>query len=326
MLLTFFQGDYLHMGNKSDTTANHLNEKPGFHVWWRLLRPHTLTASFIPVFVGTMLAVLDGSFRPFVFIAMLIAAMLIQSATNMFNEYYDFARGLDNENSVGIGGTIVRDGIKPIVVKRLAFAFFGAALLLGVYICMASNWWIAVIGLGCMAIGFLYTGGPLPIAYTPFGEIFSGLLMGTVIIGISYYIQTLTITWQVGVISIPIAIFIGCILLSNNIRDLEGDKENGRKTVAILIGRNKAIILLSTLMLASYALTAAFIIAGLLPIYSIISLLSIPKAREAITTFQANTTNVGMIPAMAATAKTNTFYGGLIGISLLLQILFPLTL
>ncbi|GAE94020.1 1,4-dihydroxy-2-naphthoate octaprenyltransferase [Gracilibacillus boraciitolerans JCM 21714] len=314
------------MENKTEKTANHLNERPGFHVWWRLLRPHTLTASFIPVFVGTMLAILDNSFRPLLFIAMLIAAMIIQAATNMFNEYYDYVRGLDNENSVGIGGTIVRDGVKPNVIKKLAFILYGIAALLGIYICFASNWWIAVIGLVCMLIGYLYTGGPIPIAYTPFGELFSGFLMGTVIIAISYYIQTLTITWQVLVISIPIAIFIGCILLANNIRDLDGDKENGRKTIAILLGHNKAIILLSSLMLTSYALTAAFIIGGLLPIYSIISLLSIPKAREAVRTFQENTTNVGMIPAMIATAKTNTFYGGLIGISLLLQILFPLTL
>ncbi|WP_208586372.1 1,4-dihydroxy-2-naphthoate polyprenyltransferase [Gracilibacillus suaedae] len=309
-----------------ETKANHLNEKPGFHIWWRLLRPHTLTASFIPVFVGTMLAVLDNSFRPLLFMAMLIAAMLIQAATNMFNEYYDFVRGLDNENSVGIGGTIVRDGIKPIVVKRLAFIFFGVSILLGVYICLTSSWWIALIGSLCMLVGYLYTGGPMPIAYTPFGEVFSGLLMGTVIIGISYFIQTLTITWQVIVISIPIAIFIGCILLANNIRDLDGDKENGRKTIAILIGRNRAIFLLSSLMLLSYALTAAYIISGLLPIYSIISLLSIAKARKAVRTFQANTTNVGMIPAMVATAQTNTIYGALIGISLLLQILMPLPL
>ncbi|MGN8645250.1 1,4-dihydroxy-2-naphthoate polyprenyltransferase [Gracilibacillus sp. HCP3S3_G5_1] len=309
-----------------ETKANHLNEKPGFHIWWRLLRPHTLTASFIPVFVGTMLAILDNNFHPLLFIAMLIAAILIQAATNMFNEYYDYVRGLDNESSVGIGGTIVRDGVKPIVVKRLAFIFFGVAILLGVYICMASSWWIALIGSICMLVGYLYTGGPIPIAYTPFGEVFSGVLMGTVIISISYYIQTLTITWQVIVISIPIAIFIGCILLANNIRDLDGDKENGRKTIAILIGRDKAIFLLSSLMLLSYALTTAFIIAGLLPIYSIISLLSIAKARKAVRIFQANTTNVGMIPAMVNTAQTNTIYGALIGLSLLLQIIIPLPL
>ncbi|WP_130859757.1 1,4-dihydroxy-2-naphthoate polyprenyltransferase [Gracilibacillus phocaeensis] len=309
---------------ETNSTANHLNEKPGFHIWWRLLRPHTLTASFIPVFVGTMLAILDGHFQPLVFLAMLLASMLIQAATNMFNEYYDFVRGLDNEQSVGIGGTIVRDGIKPKVVKQLAFTFFAVAVLLGVYICLFSSWWIALIGVICMLIGYLYTGGPLPIAYTPFGELFSGFLMGTVIIGVSYFIQSMTMTWEVVFISIPIAILIGCILLANNIRDLDGDKENGRKTLAILLGRNRAIFLLSSLMLVSYCLTASFIFTGLLPIYSAISLLSILQARKAIRQFLANTTNVGMIPAMVAVAKTNTMYGGLIGVSLLIQIVFPL--
>lgn len=312
--------------NKPSQEANHLNEKPGFHVWWRLLRPHTLTASFIPVFVGTMLAVLDEKFQLLLFIVMLVAAILIQAATNMFNEYYDYVRGLDNEESVGIGGTIVRDGIKPIVVKRLAYLFFAISVALGVYICIESSWWIAVIGTLCMLIGYLYTGGPIPIAYTPFGELFSGLLMGTVIIGISYYIQTLMLTWEVIIISIPIAILIGCILLANNIRDLDGDKENGRKTIAILVGRNRAISLLKWLIIISYLLTGIYILMGLLPIYSVISFLSIKKASHAIKTFKENTTNVGMIPAMAAVAKTNTIYGALIGISLLLHIFIPLSL
>src|SRR5699024_5175743 len=174
-----------------------LNEKGGWQVWWRLLRPHTLTASFVPVFVGTMLAYIDGHFHLFLFLAMLIASILIQSATNMFNEYYDYKLGLDTEKSVGIGGTIVRDGVKPRTVLRLGFAFFGIALLLGLYISMTTSWWIAVIGLVSMLFGYLYTGGPIPIAYTPFGEVTSGFFMGTVIMGISYFIQSMTLTGKV---------------------------------------------------------------------------------------------------------------------------------
>src|SRR5690625_7600345 len=103
-----------------------LNEKDGLQVWWRLLRPHTLTASFIPVFVGTMGAyIVQKELHVLLFIAMLLAALLIQAATNMFNEYYDFVRGLDTEHSVGISGTIVRDGIKPVTVLYIALAFFG---------------------------------------------------------------------------------------------------------------------------------------------------------------------------------------------------------
>src|SRR5699024_2913204 len=207
-----------------------LNEQGGFQVWWRLLRPHTLTASFVPVFVGSMFAFIhDDTFHPMLFLAMLLAALLIQAATNMFNEYYDFVRGLDNESSVGIGGTIVRDGIKPHVILRLAFLFFGVAILLGVYISIVSSWWIAAIGAACMLIGYLYTGGPLPIAYTPLGEICSGILMGTIMIAISYFIQTGHVDANVILVSIPVAIFIATIMLSNNIRDLDNDKENGRK-------------------------------------------------------------------------------------------------
>src|SRR5690625_29895 len=100
-----------------------------------------------------------------------------------------------------------------------------------------SSWWVALIGVIGMLVGYLYTGGPIPIAYTPFGELFAGFLMGTVMIGISYYIQTLTVTKEVVLISIPNAIFIGSLLLANNIRDLDGDEKSGRKTLAILVGR-----------------------------------------------------------------------------------------
>src|SRR5699024_7725151 len=289
-----------------------------------LLRPHTLTASFVPVFVGSMFAFIDHSLHAGLFFAMLIASMLIQAATNMFNEYYDFARGLDNEQSVGIGGTIVRDGIAPKTVLNLAFVFFGIAMLLGVYICIASSWWIAVIGLICMLFGYLYTGGPYPIAYTTFGELSSGFLMGTVIIGISYYIQTLTVTAYIILLTIPVAICISCIILATNISDLYGDNINGRnlivilighkntiriKTISILIRRKNAIRLMAVLFIIAYTLTILYMILGILPIISIIVLLSSKKAIDVVKNFQGKTKPIEMLPAMIATGKTNTMYG-----------------
>lgn len=299
-----------------------LNEREGFQIWWRLLRPHTLTASFVPVFVGSMLAFAEGSIQPLLFLAMLVASILIQAATNMFNEYYDFTRGLDTEDSVGIGGTIVRDGIQPKTVLGLALGFFGIAMLLGVYICLQSNWWIAVIGLVCMLFGYLYTGGPYPIAYTPFGELFSGFFMGTVIVGISYFIQTDALTPEAVLISLPIAIFIGGIMMSNNIRDLEGDKKNGRHTIAILLGQKNAVSFLAGLFISAYLITAILILTGVLPLWSIIVFLSAGKAAEVIRKFRGKTSPLEMMPAMAATGKTNTIYGMLLGLSLLISGLF----
>ena len=211
----------------------------GFQVWWQMTRPHTLTASFVPVLLGTALALRHNQFHLGLFVIMLIACLLIQTATNMFNEYFDHKRGLDNENSVGISGSIVRDGIKPKTVINLAFALYGISLLLGVYICANSSWWLALVGLLCMSVGYLYTGGPMPISYTPFGELLSGFFMGMLIILISFFIQTGTVDSTSILVSVPIMVLVGLINLANNIRDLDGDKENGRRTMAIVLGKKR---------------------------------------------------------------------------------------
>ncbi|MGP1908944.1 1,4-dihydroxy-2-naphthoate polyprenyltransferase [Metabacillus sp. JX24] len=309
------------MHTQSHTTQNMPSIKPdkSWKVWWMLLRPHTLSAAFIPVTIGTVLALNEGGIHVALFLAMLIASILIQAATNMFNEYFDFKRGLDNENSVGIGGAIVRNGVKPNTVLNLAFGFFGIAILLGIYICMESTWWIAVIGLICMATGYFYTGGPVPIAYTPFGELVAGFFMGMVIILLAYYIQTGTISAISVIISIPIAFLVGNIMLSNNIRDLDGDKENGRKTLAILIGRKKAIIFLAATFAASYAVILVMIAFGYLSAWALLVLISTPKAYSAVKKFIGKSVPLEMMPAMKATAQTNIQFGFLLAIGLFIS-------
>ena len=137
-----------------------------------------------------MIALPYGEIHFPLFFAMLIASLFIQMATNMFNEYYDFKRGLDTEQSVGIGGTIVRNGVKPKTVLNLALLLICYFRFIGIYICMETSWIFAFVGGVSMAIGYFYTGGPYPIAYTPFGELFSGVVMGMLLILIAFYIQT----------------------------------------------------------------------------------------------------------------------------------------
>ncbi|MFO1444271.1 1,4-dihydroxy-2-naphthoate polyprenyltransferase [Bacillus sp. Bva_UNVM-123] len=294
------------------------SEQKNWKVWWQLTRPHTLTASFVPVLLGTALAIQETTIHFGMFFAMLLASLLIQAATNMFNEYYDFKRGLDNEESVGIGGAIVRNGIKPKTVMNLAFTLYGVSILIGVYICANSSWWLALIGLISMGIGYLYTGGPLPIAYTPFGEIFAGFFMGMLIILIAFFIQTGTVTTTSVLVSIPILILVGAILLSNNIRDLDGDKEFGRKTLAILLGRNGAIKLLASMFIVSYVWVFILIAMNIISPWLAIVVLSAPKAIKATKGFIGKTVPITMMPAMQATAQTNTIFGFLLSIGLFL--------
>jgi 1,4-dihydroxy-2-naphthoate polyprenyltransferase len=201
---------------------------------------------------------------------------------------------------------------------KIALSLYGISTALGVYICMNSSWWLAVIGLVSMAVGYLYTGGPIPIAYTPFGEIFAGFFMGMLIILISFYIQTGLITLISVLISVPIVITVGAILLANNIRDHDGDKENGRRTLAILLGQQRAVILLAGMFIVSYVWVFTLIGLNFASAWLAIVLLSLPKALKAIKGFIGKTKPAQMVPAMIATAQTNTTFGFLLSIGLFL--------
>lgn len=291
-----------------------------FDFWWRLLRPHALTASLVPVLLGTVYAyTVVEHIRWSLFLAMLLASFLIQTATNLFNEYYDYVRGLDTKDSVGIGGTIVHDGATPRFVMSLALGAYAIALLLGVYICCESSWWLAVIGACFMLIGYLYTGGPYPIAASPFGEIFAGLCMGGGITCITYFIQTGEVTWQCFWLSMPIVLLIGLILTSNNIRDRVGDEANGRKTLAILLGHRGAVRFMTIIFAIAYLWPLVPILLYQQTPLLFLSLLSLPKALSAVKGFAPeNQQPKQMMPAMKATAQTNTFYGLLYALGLLI--------
>nr|WP_019243995.1 MULTISPECIES: 1,4-dihydroxy-2-naphthoate polyprenyltransferase [Bacillus] len=305
------------MQTEMNTKAvEYIPNKPSWKVWWKLTRPHTLTAGFVPVLIGTALAINNYEINIMLFCAMMLASLLIQAATNMFNEYYDFKRGLDHEGSVGIGGAIVRDGITPRTVMTIALSLYGISALIGVYICMSTTWWLAVVGLIAMTIGYLYTGGPIPIAYTPFGEIFAGLFMGMLIILISFYIQANEITTLSILVSIPIAVTVGAILLSNNIRDLDGDKENGRKTLAILLAKKKAVIFLASMFAFAYLWIIALVLMNVITPWTLLVILSLPLPIKSVKGFLTNDTPIKMAPAMVQTAKTNTIFGFLLAIGL----------
>jgi len=288
------------------------------NVWWRLMRPHTLTASFIPVFTGTAMALFDGQIRIPLFIAMLVASMMIQAATNMFNEYYDYIRGLDTKDSVGIGGTIVRDGVAPKTVRNLALLFYLISVAIGVYICYESSWWVALVGTISMLIGYLYNAGPMPIASTPFGELFSGLFMGPVIIMITYFIQTGNLSINNLYVSFSVGLLIGAINLSNNIRDLDGDKEHGRKTLAILLGRPRAISLLASIFVVAFVWIAVLVLLNIVTPWALLVFLSIPKALQAVRRFKGKTMAYEMMPAMKSTAQLNTFFGLLLTVGFII--------
>lgn len=291
-------------------------------VWYHLLRPHTLTASFVPVLLGTILSVRElqeNTFSFALFFTFLLLCMCLQTATNIYNEYFDYVRGLDTKGKVGNGGTIVNYGIQPITVRNLAHTCMGISLVLGLYICFSTSWILLAIGLLSMAVAFLYTGGPKPIAYTPFGELFAGFFMGTLIINIAFFIQTGRVTWESIILSIPSMILIGLILTGNSIRDIEEDTKGGRKTLVILLGKEKSVLFLKLMFVLAFVITAGFALTEPHPWIYLLVLLAVPKAIQASNGFLGKETPVEMMPGMIAISKTYVIYGLMFSISLFIS-------
>ncbi|ALS74459.1 1,4-dihydroxy-2-naphthoate octaprenyltransferase [Planococcus rifietoensis] len=291
----------------------------GWRVWWQLTRPHTLTASFAPVFLGTMIAIHYTALNWALFLAMLIASLLIQAATNMFNEYYDYARGLDTEESVGIGGAIVRNGVSPKTVLVLAFLLYAISAVLGLYIAASTSWWLLAVGGIGMLVGYFYTGGPYPIAYTPLGELFSGLFMGFLIVIVAFYIQTETITSTAVMLAVPSTLLVAAIMMANNIRDMVGDKKSGRRTLAILAGRPAAVTIFMWFFILSYAWIILLVLLSIVTPWALLVLLSVIKPLKVIMTFKHYTEPLQVMPAMKDTGITNTLFNFLLAIGLLVD-------
>ncbi|MBE3557157.1 MAG: 1,4-dihydroxy-2-naphthoate polyprenyltransferase [Firmicutes bacterium] len=285
---------------------------------WRLLRPLTLTASIMPTLIGTAVAIEQGAWHSLLFVAMLVASLLIQVAVNMFNEYYDWRRGLDTADSVGIAGVIVVGGMKASLVRNLAVVFFLIALLLGAWICSVTSWWVAVVGAISMAVGYFYSGGPYPIAYTPFGELAAAFFMGPVIVVLAYFIQTGDIAWSVWLHAVPISVLTGSILMANNIRDRVGDQRKRRHTLAIRLGHEDAVRFLGGMFAVAYLWTLGLVAVRVASLWLLLVVLALPVVGLAIRRLVGPKQARQMLPGMKATAQHHALFGLLYTLGLLL--------
>lgn len=285
-------------------------------------RPHSYPASIAPVLFGATYALgYEIKFSILKFILFLLACLLIQAATNLFNEYYDYKHGLDKIDSEGISGSIVKGNLSPREVMVGALVLYALAFILGLILTFMTSLYVLLVGLMCMLAGYFYTGGKYPIAYSPFGEVVSGFFMGTIIISLSFYFQTGYVNADIIVVSLPLFIMIGAILLANNIRDLDNDKESGRRTYAILVGRNNAIKTMASSFVVVYLLNIVFAVIKYVSWYNLLVLVTIPLAIKIIKGFSENNHKTTMAPFMMLTAKLTIFVGFIMALANILKYL-----
>ena len=215
---------------------------------------------------ATLFAIVDkGQWSTYKFVLMILAVLCVDMGTTGFNSYFDYINGTDNKKfNKEESKVLVHEKVDPKLALIVSSFLFLCAAILGFIIALQTSLYLIVVGAISMSIGYFYTGGPIPISRTPFGEIFAGGFLGTILFAISYYVQTLSFGLKTIIVSLPHLIIIGMILTVNNTCDRKSDVIAGRKTLAILLSE-KAIIKVMALQLHTTFLLAI--------IYSLINLI-----------------------------------------------------
>lgn len=216
-----------------------MSDVPGsLRRWVLAARPRTLPAAVVPVGVGAFL-VLPARISWLNTLLCAFVALALQIGTNYANDYSDGVRGTD-EARVGPFRLAASRLVAPSRVRSAAFASFFLAGIAGLWLSSRTSWWLLLVGLTAVLAGWLYTGGPKPYGYFGFGEVFVLIYFGFVATVGTSYVQNLSLpasSWWYGLATGSMA----CALLeANNLRDVEGDRLAGKKTLAARVGRERA--------------------------------------------------------------------------------------
>ncbi|MEM0130009.1 MAG: UbiA family prenyltransferase [Thermoplasmatales archaeon] len=218
----------------------------------RLIRIPSLTATVVPLLVGGIIAKEAGSFYFLFWILMLIASLSMQIGVNIFNEHGDFIKGIDKSVSHGFAGVIVSGQATANEVLAAAILFYAISAITVIPLVLSRGALLLVMGLTASIVGVLYSEGPLPLSATPFGEIFVGLVMGLVEVIATEFVSCGRITYLAYLASVPISILVASILVANNIRDIDKDREARRKTLVVIMGAKHSRIMYYAMILLSY--------------------------------------------------------------------------
>jgi 1,4-dihydroxy-2-naphthoate octaprenyltransferase len=277
--------------------------------WLLAIRPKTLWASVAPVMMGLALAYGEGSIHWLAALATLTGALLIQIGTNFSNDYSDFQKGADTKERQGPMRVTQAGLVSPAGMLRATFLVFVLAGLVSAYLVVVAGWPIALIGVVAVLSGILYTAGPFPLGYLGLGDLFVFVFFGPVAVGGTYFIQRGTVTWPVLIAGLAPGLLSVAILVVNNLRDIEGDRAAGKKTLAVRFGPLFARMEYLFCILISAAVPLVLIVwLGWYHPAALASLILIAGALPAIRKVFKHTDGKVLNPVLGATARLLLIY------------------
>ncbi|HET9251124.1 MAG TPA: 1,4-dihydroxy-2-naphthoate polyprenyltransferase [Candidatus Eisenbacteria bacterium] len=231
--------------------------------WLHAFRIPTLSASLVPVLVGTVVAWRHGALEPIAATAALVGAIAIQIGTNLANDLFDFRKGADPPERIGPPRVLPMGWLTASDVRTGIVMAFGIATVAGAYLVALRGWPVLAIGVASIAAGLAYTAGPWALAYTGLGDLFVFLFFGFVAVIGTYYVQTGTVDPEAVLAAIPVGALATAILVVNNLRDVDTDRAARKRTLAVLLGRGGARAEFAALLGAAFVVPLALWAQGL---------------------------------------------------------------
>jgi 1,4-dihydroxy-2-naphthoate octaprenyltransferase len=292
-------------------------------IWFLETRPQFLLLSVVLAFLGTCMAWYDGAFQLSRALLAFIGLLLCHISVNVLNDYYDYKSGIDLKTRrtpfSGGSGFLPTASLKPEHVFWFGLACFLLAVPIGVYFVLVSGWFLLpllVVGAVCI---FLYT--PL-LTKLDWPEWSPWVGLGALPVLGTYFVQTGEYTLPAVVAAIPSGILVHNLLFLNEFPDTEADKTAGRKTLPITLGKAKASIVYSALTGLVYLWIVVWVAAGLMPVFCLIALATLPFAVRAIQGARRYQDESKLMPAMANNVLVVLLTQLLLGIGYLLAGIF----
>ena len=288
-------------------------------IWLKAIRAPFLTATIIPIVLGAVIGWAEiNTFHWWYFALALIGGIFVHIGVNLSNDYFDHLSRDDWNNQTPTpfsgGSRVIQQGvIKPYQILLAALTSFALGSLIGLYLnyVLPGNV-ILYIGIAGVFLGFFYTGFPLQIGYRGLGlgELATGLGFGPLMVVGSYYVQTQHLNLIPFLASVPVGLLIALVLYINEFPDYEADKSVNKKTLPVVLGRERAAYLFYGLLLSTYLYTVILVILGLMPIFGLITLLTFPLAIKIIRVTMAHKDKpLELIPANASTIMVHLSFG-----------------
>jgi 1,4-dihydroxy-2-naphthoate polyprenyltransferase len=231
--------------------------------WFLAARPKTLVLSIVPIVVGTVLAVREGSlFHWGLLISALLSSLMIQIAVNLINDALDFKKGIDNSTRLGPQRATQNGWLSFNEVYWGGLSCLAAACVFGIPLVIYGGVLFLVLLALSSLMAYCYTGGPYPLAYHGLGELFVIAFFGVIGTVAGYYIQSHTLTWSALLAGLQVGSLAASVNAINNLRDMVSDGAANKKTWAVRFGITFARCEITFLILAPYFLNLFWIDLG----------------------------------------------------------------